>query len=278
MPEAVPTEVVAKVAAAAAMTTSLRADELEGELEGELEAAHFKNTDATSADSAKAEELFPPADINEEPTQIPGLLIEAKISSAQHEFECDAGKAKVERLREDFSQAVVDSRPAMSVAAPADLSGRWRVEKCGGYLASEDGGDVEGFAEAMGASLVTRKAFAAAVALLNRSMLRKYYIVRQHGNDFNIVVNDGDVLEHTECFTAGVVQSSKAWHDPLAKAEVRVAAAWWEGKALHTEVCFVSTSAQAYEAEWRLHGEQLRYTLSRGDESMWVLLSLAPIP
>ena len=196
----------------------------------------------------------------------------------------DKARAKARELRTDLFKLVGGQKPAQPRAGPSvrlDLSGRWRVERCGGYHASNCGGGVEGFARAMGASFLTRKAFMAAVALLNKSVMSKYYTVRQHGDTFTIIVNDGDrLVQHVECFTAGVdvVQNGEAWYDPFANAKVRVAAAWWNGRALRTRVNFVSMSSKAeclaYEAEWRLHGEQLRYTMSCGDESIWVLMEL----
>jgi hypothetical protein len=49
---------------------------------------------------------------------------------------------------------------------------------------------------------------------------------------------------------------------------------------LRTEVVYAATSAVAYEAEWRLEGERLRYTLSSGGGgvSMWVLLDYVSAP
>jgi hypothetical protein len=129
----------------------------------------------------------------------------------------------------------------------------------------------------MGAPFLLRQTFSAAVALLNRAAVKRYYTVRQQGDAFVIVVNDGDrVAQHTERFVAGAGagQSGDAWHDALGNASVRVAVARWEGEALRTEVVYAATSAVAYEAEWRLEGERLRYTLSSGGggASMWVLL------
>jgi hypothetical protein len=154
------------------------------------------------------------------------------------------------------------------LAVVPDISGRWRVNECSG--------DTPGFLKAMGASFLVRKAFSAAVALLNRGTVKRYYTVRQRGNVFVIVVNDGDrVMQHTERFIAGAgaVQSGNEWKDSIGNASVRVAAAQWEGGALRTEVVYAATSAVAYEAEWRREGDRLQYTMSSGGASIWVLLS-----
>ena len=169
-----------------------------------------------------------------------------------------------------------EQAPACSIdrwgAHSPNLSGRWKIEKCGGK--------VGGFAKAMGASFAVRQTFLAAVALLNRAAIKRIYTVRQQGDSFVIVVNEGDrMAQHTERFVAGAaaVQSAgvgDAWRDSLANADVYVAAARWEGDTLRTDVAYAATSASAYEGEWRAEGEKLRYTLVSigGGTSMWVLL------
>jgi hypothetical protein len=188
--------------------------------------------------------------------------------------------------------------PLMEPAAAVNLSGKWRV--------SRTGGDVDGFAKAMGASFVLRKAFMAACALLNRARVQQIYAVTQTGNAFTIVVNEGDrMAQHTERFVAAAVgedgstaeQSAsryvahEPWLDTLAGQNVHVAAAKWVGTpgpgapwpSLWTEVVYQDSGAVAYRAQWMLASEQqLKYTLSRdssdGWASMWVELALeAPL-
>ena len=108
--------------------------------------------------------------------------------------------------------------------------------------------------------------------------------MQQRGDAFIIIINAGDKLaQHTERFTASpprftpsasddTAGGDDAWHDSLGNASVRVDSARWEHGALHTQVVYAATGEAAYAAEWRREREELRYTLSRGEASMWVLL------